>query len=123
MRCYSCNFTHTCNQWEFKINNINVPCMLTNPKDQDLASHAITKFHLISSLTFLKTNIQEASLFPRVNTNLNFSPLTLLSFLLRKELGSSLKSPLSNPRVHTSKERQDSILFLLHPLSKQLEQS
>ena len=71
MRCYSCNFTHTCNQWEFKINNINVPCMLTNPKDQDLASHAITKFHLISSLTFLKTNIQEASLFPRVNTNKN----------------------------------------------------
>ena len=35
-----------------------------------------------------------------------FSPLTLLSFLLRKELGSSLKSTLSNPRVHTSKERQ-----------------
>ena len=35
-----------------------------------------------------------------------FSPLTLLSFLLRKELGSSLKSPLSNPQVHTSKERQ-----------------
>ena len=41
------------------------------PKDQDLAGHAITKLHLTSSLTFLKTNIQEASLFPRVNTNLN----------------------------------------------------
>ena len=41
-----------------------------------------------------------------------FSPLTLLSFLLRKELGSSLKSPLSNPRVHTLKERQDSSHFL-----------
>ena len=101
---YSRNSTHTCNQWEF-----NTKCQsfmhVDKPKDQDLAGHVITKFNLISFLTFLKTNIQEASLFPRVNTNLNFS-LTLLSFLLRKELGSSLKSPLSNPRVHTPKERQ-----------------
>ena len=91
------------------------------PKDQDLVGHAITKLHLTSSLTLVKTNIQEASLFPPVYAKSEFSPLTLLSFLLRKELGSSLESLLSNPWVHTLKERQDSILFLLHTLSKQLE--
>ena len=62
------------------------------PKDQDQAGHAITKLHLTSSLTFLKTNIQKTSLFPQINTKSEFSPPTLLSFLLRKELGSSLKS-------------------------------
>ena len=51
-----------------------------------------------------------------------FSPLTLLSFLLRKELRSSLKSLLSNPQVHTLKERQDSSHFLF-TLSQKLEQS
>ena len=91
------------------------------PEDQDLAGHAITKFHLTSSLIFLKTNIQEASPFPPIHAKSEFSPLTLLSFLLRKELESSLKFLLSNPWVHTLKERQDSILFLLHTLSKQLE--
>ena len=60
------------------------------PKDQDLAGHAITKLHLTSSLTFVKTNIQEASPFPPVHAKSEFSPLTLLSFLLRKVLGTLL---------------------------------
>ena len=96
MICYSCNSIHTCNQWEFNTSNINVPCMLTNPKDQDLAGHAMSKFHLVSSLTFLKTIRTSKKLscshFPRVHTQIKISHLNLLSFLLRKELGSSLES-------------------------------
>ena len=52
-----------------------------------------------------------------------FSPLTLHSFLLRKELGSSLKSPLSNPRVPHIKRKTRFISFLIHTFSKKLEQS
>ena len=49
MRCYVViPPTYACNQWEFNTSNINVPCMLTNPKDQGLAGHAITKLHLNS---------------------------------------------------------------------------
>ena len=59
--------------------------------------------------------------FPRVHMNLN-SHLTLLSFLLRKELGSSLESFLK-PTVNTSKGKESSIQFLLHTLSKKLRNS
>ena len=68
--------------------------------------HAMNKLHLTSCLTFSSNqSIQEAPYLSISHgyTNQNFSP-TLLSFLLRKELGSSLKSLLSNPRVHTLKE-------------------
>ena len=43
----------------------------------------------------------------------NFTP-----FSLKENARNSLNSLLSNPWVHTLKERQDSILFLLHTLSK-----
>ena len=45
-------------------------------------------------------NQLEVSLFPRVNTNQNFLPY----FSLKERARSSLKSLLSNPRVHTLKK-------------------
>ena len=78
----------------------------------------MSKFHLVSSLTFLKTNIQEASLFPRVNKNLNFSPLTLLSFLLRKELGSSLESSLKPTGQHLDRKIKLHIISSSYSLKK-----
>ena len=95
------------------------------PKDQDLAGHAITKFHLISSLTFSSNqNIQKlfTSLFPTGPCKSEIFISTLLSFLLRKELGSSLESSLK-PTVNTSKGKESSIQFLLHTLSKKLRNS
>ena len=112
MRCYSYNSTYTCNQWKFNTYNAKASCMLThviplNPKDQDLAGHAITKFHLISSLTFQITRTSKKlpfSHFPRVHVNQN-SHLIFVSFLLRKEL-EALLSLLSNPWVNTSIENK-----------------
>ena len=94
---------------------------MTNPKYQDLADHAMSRFHLVSSLTFLKTTKTSkkhtSSHFPQIHTNKNFSPHFTL-FSLKERARSSLMSVLSNPRVHTLKERQNSISYLLHTLSR-----
>ena len=66
-----------------------------NPKDQDLAGHAMSKFHLVSSLTFLKTTRTSKKLspshVPRVHTNDNFLPYFSL-FSLKERARSSLQS-------------------------------
>ena len=86
--------------------------MMTNPKDQDLASHALSKFHLVSSLIFLKITRTSKTLpfhFPRVHAkkkkNQN-SHFTFLSFLLRKELGNSLESSLKPTGQHLKRKRK-----------------
>ena len=89
--------------------------MMTNPKDQDLASHASSKFHLVSSLIFLKITRTSKTLpfhFPRVHAkkkkkikNQN-SHFTFLSFLLRKELGNSLEYSLKPTGQHLKRKRK-----------------
>ena len=64
--------------------------MLTNPKDQDLAGHAMRKFHLVSSLTFLKSTRTSKkpspSLFPIGKHKSKFLTSLCSLFFLRKEL-------------------------------------
>ena len=67
-------------------------------------------------------NIQEILFIPTDPHKSEFLPHFTL-FSLKERAKSSLKSLLSNPQVHTLKERQDSISFLLHTLSKKLENS
>ena len=113
MRFYSYNSTYTCNQRKFNTYNAKASCMLThviplNPKDQDLAGHAITKFHLISSLTFQITRTSKKlpfSHFPRVHVNQN-SHLIFVSFLLRKELGNSLEYSIKPTGQHLKRKRK-----------------
>ena len=85
--------------------------------------HAMGKLHLISSLTFLKITRTSRTLplhFPWVHAKSEFSPHT--PFSLKERARNSLLSLLSNPWVYTLKERQDSILILLHTLSKLIGQ-
>ena len=110
MRCYSRNSTHTCSQWGFNTSNGKASCMLThviplNPKDQDLAGHAMSKLHLISSLTLSKQLEHPRSLsIPTGKHKSEFLHLTLLSFLLRKGL-EPLLSLLSNPQSTPQKKK------------------
>ena len=72
------------------------------PKDQDLVGHAITKFHLTSFLTFLKTNIQETH-FLSFSTGPSKSEI-LEHFALFSLKKRARKLPwvfLLSPRVHT----------------------
>ena len=97
----------TCNQLKFNTCKAKVSCMLTHVillKPKTKTWPAMNKLHLTFSLIFSTNyNIQEASLFPRVNTNQNFLPYFSL-FSLKEIARSSLKSLLSNPRVHTLKK-------------------
>ena len=82
MRCYSCNSTHTCNQWEFNTSNVNVPC---RPCNEQAPPHLF--------FDFLKQLEQPRNLsIPTGKHKSEFPHVTLLSFLLREELGSSLES-------------------------------
>ena len=86
-------------------------------------NHQVTP-HFFFDFSQDNQNIQETlflSFSMGPHTNQNFS-LTLLSFLLRKEL-EDLLSLLLNPRFNTSKGKESSIQFLLHTLSKKLGNS
>ena len=101
MRCYSGNSTH---MQPIEIQHIKPKFHACEQTQRPRLGHAITKLHLTFSLTFSTNyNIQEASLFPRVNTNQNFLPYFSL-FSLKEIARSSLKSLLSNPWVHTLKK-------------------
>ena len=93
------------------------------PKDQDLAGYAITKLHLTSSLTFLKTNIQEASQFPIGPCKIRILTSNFTLFSLKERARKLPWVFLSSPPIHKPKERQDSISFLIHTFSKKLENS
>ena len=107
MRCCSGNSTHTCNQWKFNTCKAKASCMSTNPKTKTWpAMHSPSS---TSSLLWLSQATRTSkklftSLFPTGPCKSEIFISTLRSFLLRKELGSSLKSLLSNPQVHTLKE-------------------
>ena len=102
MRCYGGNSTH---MQPIEIQHMESQRTMHVDKPQrPRLSHAMNKLHLTFSLTFSTNyNIQEASLFPRVNTNQNFLPYFSL-FSLKEIARSSLKSLLSNSRVHTLKK-------------------
>ena len=100
MRCYSRNSTHTCNQWKFNTYNAEASCMLThviplNPKDQDLADHAMNKLPPNLFFDFLKVTRTSKklspSLFPTGQHESELSPhFTLFSL---KERARSFLSP------------------------------
>ena len=106
--------------------NAKVPSLMTNPKDQDLADHAMSKFHLVSSLTFLKkTRISKKpspSLFPTGKHKSEFLTSLCSLFLLRKELEALLCS-FCQTHGSTHQKKDKAYLILLSTLSKQLEQS
>ena len=84
------------------------------PKDQDLVGHAITKFHLTSSLTFLKTNIQETH-FLSFSTGPSKSEISA-HFALFSLKERARKLPwvfLLSPRVHTHQKKDKSLSYLL----------
>ena len=125
MRCYSYNSTYTCNQWKFNTYNAKASCMLThviplNPKDQDLAGHAITKFHLISSLTFqiIRTSKKlPFSHLPQVHVNQN-SHLIFVSFLFKERARSSLESSLKPTGQHLDRKIKLHIISSSYSLKK-----
>ena len=80
--------------------------------------HAMNKLYLTSSLTFLKTTRTSkkhtSSHFTRVQANNQKFQHTLHSFLLRKELGSSLESfSWVHGFTHQTKDKSSTSFFFL----------
>ena len=120
MRCYSGNLP-TYNQLKSNTCKAKEPCMLISPKDQDLAmqwTSSTSPLPWLSQATRASKKLL-TSPFPTVHKSKFLTHSRLFS--LKESARKSLMSHLSNPRVHTLKERQDSILFLLHTLSKKLK--
>ena len=122
MRYYSGSFTH---MQPIEIQHMQSQRTMHVDKPQrPRLGHAKSKLHLISSLTFSSSRISHklsCSPFPQVHKS-EFSP-TLHSFLLRKELGSSLESfHWVHGFTHTKRKISLHLISYL-TLSKQLQQS
>ena len=89
------------------------------PKDQDLVGHAITKFHLISSLTFLKTTrTSKKPLYSHGSTQIKISSPHFALFSLKERARSSLESSLKLMGQHLKRKRKLHIISSSYSLKE-----